>query len=189
MESRNTTLRSLHDIGLATWFGGSLMGAIGLNGAAATVNDPSERLQVASVGWRRWTPVNLAAIGAHLVGAAGIFAAERQRVAAQEGVAGMSAVKTALTVAALGATAYARVLGTKMERAGSTPVEGTTEPSAGTPDDLAGAQRQQRVAQWAVPALTGALLAITALAGEQQKPTSVTRGVFGRLGGMLAANR
>ncbi|MFF2206234.1 hypothetical protein [Streptomyces sp. NPDC058145] len=34
MSGRNTVIRSLHDLGLAAWFGGSLMGAVGLNGAA-----------------------------------------------------------------------------------------------------------------------------------------------------------
>lgn len=38
--SRNTVLRSLHDLGLAAWFGGNLMGAIGVNGAAAKAKDP-----------------------------------------------------------------------------------------------------------------------------------------------------
>jgi hypothetical protein len=36
----NTVARTLHDLGLAAWFGGSLMGATGLNGAAAAVEDP-----------------------------------------------------------------------------------------------------------------------------------------------------
>jgi hypothetical protein len=35
MAEDNTVARSLHDLGLAAWFGGSLMGAVGLNGAAA----------------------------------------------------------------------------------------------------------------------------------------------------------
>jgi hypothetical protein len=30
--NRNTIIRSLHDLGAAAWFGGSLMGAIGVNG-------------------------------------------------------------------------------------------------------------------------------------------------------------
>lgn len=34
MSSRNTVVRSLHDLGAAAWFGGSLMGAVGVNGAA-----------------------------------------------------------------------------------------------------------------------------------------------------------
>jgi hypothetical protein len=55
MAADNTVSRSLHDLGLATWFGGSLMGAVGLNGAAAEVEEPKQRLRVANSGWNRWT--------------------------------------------------------------------------------------------------------------------------------------
>jgi hypothetical protein len=51
-------------------------------------------------------------------------------------------VKTALTVAALGTTAYARVLGKKLERAGDVPVEGGTTPNPATPYEVTRAQRQ-----------------------------------------------
>jgi hypothetical protein len=57
----NTVARALHDVGLATWFGGSLMGAAGVNRAATAVEDPAQRLRVANAGWARWTPLNLAA--------------------------------------------------------------------------------------------------------------------------------
>src|ERR1700751_610279 len=147
MSERNTVLRSMHDIGLAGWFGGALMGAVGLNGAAGQGPHPAQRLQIASAGWDRWAPVNLAAIGAHLAGAAGILVFEAPRVASQKGVGAMSVAKTALTAAALGATASSRRAGRKMEKAGGAPVEGITEPVASTPEDTSGAQRQQRVAQ------------------------------------------
>ena len=62
----NTVARTLHDLGLAAWFGGSLMGAAGLNGAAAVVEDLTQRLRVANSGRARWTPLNLAGIAAHL---------------------------------------------------------------------------------------------------------------------------
>ena len=62
-----------------------------------------------------------------------------------------------------------------------TPVEGITEPAASTPGDVSQAQRQQRVAQWMVPVFTGALLVVSSLAGEQQKPGSVRRGVGARV--------
>ncbi len=189
MSDQHTVLRSMHDAGLAAWFGGSLMGAVGLNGAAAEADDPTERLHISSAGWNRWAPVNLAAIGSHLVGAAGIFLTERPRVAAQKGVGAMSAAKTALTVAALGATAYSRILGKKMEKAESVPVEGTTEPDGATPSDVAAAQRQQRVAQWAIPVLTGALMTVSSFAGEQQKPGSVARGIGARLGWLVKPAR
>jgi hypothetical protein len=186
---QNTVLRSMHDTGLAAWFGGSLMGAVGLNGAAAGIDNPTERLEVSSAGWRRWAPVNLAAIGAHLAGASGILAAERRRVAAQQGVGAISVAKTAVTVAALGATAYSRVLGMKMDRAGRVAVEGTTEPAASTPEDVSSVQRQQRIAQWTIPVLTGALLVISAMAGEQQKPAAVAQGVGAWLVKLVRPNR
>jgi hypothetical protein len=109
----NTLARTLHDLGLAAWFGGSLMGATGVNGAAAVVQDPTQRLRVATSGWARWTPLNLAGIAAHLAGGAVLTGANKSRLAGQQGVAATSTVKTALTVAALGVTGYARVLGQK----------------------------------------------------------------------------
>ena len=182
MTSTDTTLaRTLHDVGLAAWFGGSLMGAAGLNGAAAVVDEPAQRLRVANNGWARWTPLNLAGIAAHLAGGAVLTGANKGRLAGQQGVAAVSTVKAALTVAALGATAYARLLGKKLERAGDTPVEGGTSPSPATPGNVARAQRRLTVLQWAIPALTGAVLVVNARMGEQQRPAEVTRGFLRRL--------
>ena len=177
----NTVARSLHDVGLATWFGGSLMGAVALNGAAGEVDDPRQRARVANVGWARWTPVNLGAIGAHLLGALVITRANRGRLAGQRGVASSSAAKGLLTAAALGATAYSRVLGQKVMNAGDVPVESGAVPSDATPADAARAQSQLRVLQWAIPALTGAMMVMTAQMGEQQRPTNVAKGMLARL--------
>jgi hypothetical protein len=73
-----------------------------------------------------------------------------------------------------------------MEAADRKPVEGTTEPSYLTSEELASAQRRQRIAQWAVPAFTGALVVVSSYAGEQQKPASVLRGMTARIGGVGA---
>jgi len=177
----NTVSRSLHDLGLATWFGGSLMGAVGLNGAAAQVEEPKQRLRVADAGWNRWTPVNLAGIAAHVAGGAVLLGANKGRVAGQQGVASATVVKTALTGAALAATAWSRALGAKLDKAGEVSVEGSTEPGVATPDDVAKAQRQLRVLQWVIPALTGAMLVVNARMGEQQRPAQVSGGLLGRL--------
>jgi hypothetical protein len=104
----------------------------------------------------------------------------------QRGVATMSMVKTALTAAALGVTAYSRVLGKKMEKANGAPAEGITEPADATPQDVSAAQRQQRLVQWMIPVFTGALLVVSSLAGEQQKPRSVMRGVAARVRTLVA---
>jgi hypothetical protein len=176
----NTLARSLHEIGLASWFGGSLMGAVGLNGAAARVDDPRQRARVANAGWDRWTPVNAAGIGAHLVGGAVLTAANKGRLATQSGVATTTGVKLGLEAAALAATAYSRVLGRRIKAAGDVPVKGGTSPGPGTPPDVAGAQRHLNVMQWVIPALTGAQIVVNAAMGEQQRPKSVAAGLIER---------
>lgn len=181
MANTNTIARSLHDLGLATWFGGSLMGDVGLNGAASQADDPKERNRIASTGWARWTPVNLAAIAAHLAGGAVITVANRGRLAGQQGVASTSIAKTVLTGAALAATGYARYLGKKQMDRPDVAVDAATTPSEHTPDDVAKAQQQQRVVQWAIPLLTGALIVVSAWMGEQQRTTEVASGVLQRI--------
>jgi len=181
MGQRNTIARSLSEVGLAAWFGGSLMGAVGVNGAAAEVDPQTERARVANAGWSRWTPVNLAAIGAHLAGAAMLTFANKGRLAGQKNVAGTAIARTAVTAGALAATAYARTLGQKMITAGDVPVAGATDPSDQTPPEIAGAQRKLNVLQWAIPALTGSLLVIDALMGEQQRPREVASGLVQRI--------
>ncbi len=176
MAQRNTLAHFLHDAGLAAWFGGTLMGAVGINGAAADVDDPSQRARVANAGWARWTPVNALAIGAHLIGGAQLLKANKGRIASQQGVLANTNTKFALTAAALGATAYSRVLGKKMQSAGDVPVAGGTSPSAGTPADVAKAQKQLAALQWAIPALTGGILASSALHEEQQRASEVLKG-------------
>lgn len=179
--NQNTVVRALNDLGLAAWFGGSLMGAIGLNGAAAQVDHPRERVKVANAGWARWTPANLAAIGAYTVGSLALTGANRGRLAGQRGVAKAALAKTALTAAAMGATAYSRVLGQRVIDAGTPEVQGATEPSAGTPPEVADAQRKLKVMQWTIPALTGATLVLDTKMSEQQRPAEVAKGMVRRL--------
>jgi hypothetical protein len=59
--------------------------------------------------------------------------------------------------------------------------EGGTDPDGDTPEDVAKAQRQLKVLQWVIPALTGAVLVLNARMGEQQRPAQVTGGLLGRL--------
>ncbi|MGW9369576.1 hypothetical protein ACWGVR_06090 [Streptomyces xanthophaeus] len=180
MSACSTVLRSLHDVGLAAWFGGSLMGAVGLNGAAKAQGESWEAgARIASSGWAMWAPMGAAAIGAHLVGSGGLLAANAARVVTQQGVAASTLAKTVLTCAALGATAYARVLGKKIELA-----------SSGDPQDEEQAERllvdsrqaehHLSYAQWAVPALTCALIILNALQGEQQRSAQQLHGMWRR---------
>jgi hypothetical protein len=174
--SRNTVVRSLHDIGAAGWFGGALMGAVALNGASKDVSDPAERSRIAASGWARWTPFAAAAIAAHLLGGTGLLLAHRDRVHSQSGVGANTAVKAVLTAAALATTAYSGLLGAKVAKAGDVSVEGGIVPSDAAPEDVASTQQRLRILQWVTPALTGALVVLGAQQGEQQRPSQRIRG-------------
>jgi hypothetical protein len=174
--NRNTIIRSMHDLGAAAWFGGTLMGAVGVNGGSKDVKDPAERNAVAAAGWARWAPVSAAAIGAHLVGATGLLLANRDRVRDQKGVGANSVIKAVLTAAAIGTTAYSGLLGARIAaEGGSEPAEGGTVPAGDTPENVAKLQQQQRVLQWVTPALTGGILILGAQQGEQQRASEQLR--------------
>ena len=173
MGTRNTVMRTLHDVGLAAWFGGALMGAVGLNGAANAVADPHDRAATASVGWARWAPVNAAAIGSHVIGGIGLIVANRGRVAQQDGVAANTLIKSALTGIALASTAFSGWKGTVVAKAGRVQADGAVTPSALTPTDVAAAQRQLRIAQCVTPAVTAVMIALGSQQGEQQRAPEV----------------
>jgi hypothetical protein len=181
--AQDTISRSLHDVGLAAWFGGTLANAVALNPAAAEADTANGTGRVVNKGWNKWTPVNATAIGAHLAGSVGELIGNRSRLAAQQGAGSTALAKTGLTVAALAVTGYSRLLGRKVAKETSVPALAGTEPAASTPDDVAKAQRRLSALQWAVPALTGALIIVSALAGEQQRPSSVKKGVLARFTG------
>ncbi|HEY6739111.1 MAG TPA: hypothetical protein VI076_09700 [Actinopolymorphaceae bacterium] len=167
--SRNTVSRAMHDAGLSAWFGGTLANAVALNRASSEVENDQDTGRVANVGWNRWTPVNASAIALHLVGSVGQLAGNMDRIRTQPNVAAMTALKTAMTAAALGVTVYSRALGKRVAERVDIPAQSGTEPTRDTPVQAAEAQRRLNVLQWVVPALTGALVVVSAFAGEQQR--------------------
>ncbi|WP_224392002.1 hypothetical protein [Pseudonocardia sp. ICBG1293] len=180
MARTNTLVRTLHDAGLAAWFGGALMGAVGVNGAADDVREPTERLRVANAGW---APVNAVAIGAHLIGGAGLLRANADRVRNEPGVKPVVALKSVVTGAALATTAYAGVLGRRTAAGVGHPARGGVTPAPETPAATAEAQRRLRIVQWVVPALTGVLVVLAAQQGEQQRPVGQVGAWVHRLAG------
>lgn len=168
MGTIQTTARVLHDLGGALWFGGNLMGAVGLNGASQAVSAPEDRIPVATAGWARWAPVQAVGLGAHLLGGLVILVANRDRAATQDDVKVNTNTKLLLTVAAAAATAYSGVLGAKLAKDGAVPAATGVIPSAETPADIKATQQQLRALQWVIPSLTGVVLALNSQQGEQQ---------------------
>jgi hypothetical protein len=181
MSDRNTVIRSLHDIGLAAWFGGALVGAVGLNGAADTVTDPERRTAVGAAGWARWAPVSAAAIGIHAIGGVGLILANKGRLAGQRGVATNTVVKAALTGVAAASTAYSAWQGRVQAEAGPFPADGAVNSGPDTPAAGATAAQHLRIAQWITPVTTAALIVLAAQQGEQQRTGQVLTGILGRI--------
>ncbi|RAX47184.1 hypothetical protein DQ354_03050 [Arthrobacter sp. AQ5-06] len=173
----NLVARSVHDLTAAAWFGGSLMGAIGLNGAAAEAKDPAERTRLSSAGWMKWAPLQTAAFASHLVADLAIAWENKGRIAKQDGVARDTVIKTAVTVAGAAVTLYAGILGKKVDKLADQGGEGATEPRPGASDELKSAQQQLKLLQWAIPAFAGAVIILGAKHGEMQRPRNVFEGL------------
>ena len=170
MPQRNTLVRSMHDLGLAAWFGGSLMGTVGLNGAAATADSPSERLEISSRGWARWAPVQVGAILVHGIGGIGLIAGNKTRLVGQREARTNTVVKLAVTALAGASSVGSALAGKVMSDHADEGARGVTEPGTGSSAELERAQRIQKVLQWTTPALTAVLIVLAAQQGEQQRP-------------------
>lgn len=186
--------RTLHDVGLATWFGGSVFGSVALPHEPSQLHtdlhlapaekkkdpDPTSNVlsAVESVTWMRWQPVLVGAVVTHLVGGAGLLAWNWQRHQHQKGVAATTVVKTAMTAAAIGLTVGAAVDGIKAERLREQAENGGDGPEVRRSRERIA--KRMRVISPLIPATTGALLVLGAIETEEQKPRAIAAGVLHR---------
>ena len=175
--SGNLIARSVHDLTAGAWFGGSLMGAIGLNGAAAQAKDPRERARLSSLGWKKWAPVQAGAFGAHLLSGIPLVLKNADRLGSQHGVVRLSVYKAIVTLTGAGVTAYAGLLGRKVEKLSNEGAAGATEPSPTSSEELAQVQRQLKILQWTIPVFAGWVMVLNAKEGEMQRPQNVALGL------------
>ena len=145
----SAALRIAHDVSLAAWFGGALMGAVGLNSATMEVDDHTQRTRVANAGWFRWAPVVAVAVVVHVVAAT-----LRGR---------LRGVRVGATALAVASTVGTGVFGEQVARGGDVPVATAVKPIEATPPDVAKAQRKLRILQWVVPGSTASLWVLEAL--------------------------
>ena len=181
MPSDQIVARSLHDLGAAAWFGGSLMGVTGLHGASGAIREPEDRARVASAGWQAWGPWRTSAVILHVAGSLTLIWSNKGRLAGQRVAMTANWIKAGVAVGALAADAYAGILGRRIAAHEPVTVTSALEPAAQTPDEVADLQRRLRIVQWSVPLLTGANVVIGAKMGEQQRPANLASGVLGRI--------
>lgn len=172
--------RSLHDLGLATWFGGSVFGSVALAHHPRSTGAEPEETEAAGLlegeAWQRFSPVLSGAMVAHLVGGAGLIIWNRDRHRYQDGVTATTVAKSAITVAAVALTVTASVQGTKSQRLRRQVEEESAEADGAY--ELERLERQMRVLGVLIPVATGALVVLGALEGELQRPREIARGLL-----------
>src|SRR4051812_14979871 len=84
MSDRNTVIRTANTLSLAAWFGGSLMGLVGLpKASAAAVEEGVGRDGAARAegrAWSAWQPLQAGAVASQLASGAALTIANRHRV-------------------------------------------------------------------------------------------------------------
>ena len=175
MRIATTVLTVIHDVGLATWFGGAWMGAVALNGATIEVDDHTQRTRVANAGWFRWAPIAGTALVAHVASARILGRLAPAPAGRAQGSATVRRLRSVVTLAAALSTAESGISGNRVVRGGDVPVATATVPIAATPPDVAAAQRRLHVAQWLVPGFTGAIFVLEAIQ-RQRGPDGDARG-------------
>src|ERR687889_675466 len=136
--------RAAHDLGLATWFGGTMFGKFALNPSVRAVSEHRERGQVLSAAWNGYNVLNAAGLGVAAAGWAGARFTEANPVRMSATENALALAKDGLMVAAVATGAANGIQGARLARQArdaAVPVESGTEPALETPEQAAGIQR------------------------------------------------
>ena len=151
-----------HDLGLSTWFGGTLFGQFSLNPAVSSIRDQRERGRVLSEAWGRFQAANIPAMLSTLLG----WRLGGVRDDSQLRAPGLTRTKDVLLGGAAFNTVASALLGASTaasSRGGGTPVRSGTRPSRQTPPEAALAVRLLRVTGNGSLALLAATVVVSAL--------------------------
>jgi hypothetical protein len=68
MKKPSRTGMVAHELGISTWFGGTLFGQLSLNPTVSIISDQRERGRILSEAWARFQAANLPAMLSTLLG-------------------------------------------------------------------------------------------------------------------------
>jgi len=170
--------RAAHDVGLATWFGGTMFGKFALNPAVEAVSDRAERGKVLNAAWNGYNVLNAAGLGAAAAGwaAARFTEANPVRMSATENA--LSVAKDGLMTAAVATGVANGIQGVRLARQareGAVPVQSGTEPAPETPPTAAGIQRSLDVLGNINIGVGAALIAVNAILAQVNYSRPTTR--------------
>jgi uncharacterized membrane protein len=166
-----------HDLGLSTWFGGTLFGQFSLNPTVSAISDERERGRVLNEAWARFQAANVPAMLSTLLG----WRLGGVRDDSELRAPGLTRAKDLLLGGAAFNTVASALLGAltaASSRGGATPVRSGTKPSRQTPTEAALAVRLLRFTGNGSLALLAATVVVSALIeASEPKP----RGLLSRL--------
>jgi len=160
MTQDSNTPRILHNLGLATWFGGALFGQAALNPTVARISDKRERGRVLNEAWGRYNVINAAAVAAAVL----TWRFGGLKVDAELRAPGLMRVKNLLLGGAVFNGVMSGALGARIaaqDPSAETPVESGTQPAPETPETAAKAQRWLRLFGTGALACLAATIAVT----------------------------
>ena len=169
--------RAAHDLGLATWFGGSMFGKFAHNPSLKAIADHRERGRVANAAWNGYNALNAVGLGAAAVGWAGARFTEANPVRMSTTENALSLAKDGLMAAAVVTGIANGVQGARLARQGpdgGVPVETGTQPTVETPPEAARIQRSLEVLGNVNLAVGAALIAVNAVLAQvnYSRPTA-----------------
>ena len=177
MRKPSNTAKITHNLGLATWFGGSLFGQIALNPTVDSISSESERGRVTSEGWARFNAVNLPAIVGTLVS----WRISGLRDDAELRAPGLTRAKDLLLGGAAFNGVMSAILGARLAsqaKDGRVPIKSGLTPSSSTPDAAASSQRWITLFGTGTTVLTAAAIAVSGII-ETEHPKA--RGIISRV--------
>ena len=163
--------KAVHDIGLATWFGGTLMGVIAMNPAVEVLDDPEERGKMVDEGWARFQPWAAAGLTATIV--THVLMRRNPPRRPSDNFKNTARLKDLFLVASVVSSVASMALGeyaVHQEPDAYTPIESATTPTEDTPPETEAAQGGLTVASWG-QLISGIGLFVTSaiLAAEREK--------------------
>ncbi len=177
MRKPSNTAKITHNLGLATWFGGSLFGQIALNPTVESISDKTERGRVTNEGWARFNAVNLPAIAATLIS----WRLGGLRDDAELRAPGLTRLKDVLLGGAAFNGVMSAVMGARLASqaaGGKVPIQSGLMPSRRTPPEAASSQRWITLFGNGTTVLSALVIVVSGII-ETEKPKA--RGVLSKM--------
>lgn len=180
--------QAVHDLGAAVWFGGTVMGAVGVNRAGRDLTEGIDRIRVAKSAWGRFSFLQWTGIAATMLAGLQLTRTSAERLAAQQTFGTVGAAKAGVVALGALATAYSAFCGAKIaslaeeahDQQKRVEVADATTPTPQTPPEIARWQRRQQIAQFITPILAGANIAGGSYLVQSYRPGATAKGFMGR---------